>query len=337
VIESFTPESQDILRQAQGQAGNDGHALTLPEHILLAICSSETEQGERMRKAGLQPERLREEIPRGVARLSGDSISPFSDSAQALIYESIHRAQDLNQAPDCRFLLKELMIVANKQEPPNIRRLLNHCDFPLRRLTDIASAEQDERRQNPRRRRWEAQLTPQAREVLKLAESEARELGHSHICSDHLLLALSASGGDAAQTLLKINLDTPRLRAATAKLHPMETAIPPVPLPMADETRQLLEAVSDRATETGQDCWNDVSLLNALLEEQRTLRVLAAENIDAHDVYLALDKVLGYDQLSSDDSKSNSQASEQETIESLTQRVEELSDRVRALEGRRDF
>jgi ATP-dependent Clp protease ATP-binding subunit ClpC len=60
-------------------------------------------------------------------------------------------------------------------------------------------------------------LTDRARQVMHLAQEEARMLGHSHIGTEHLLLGLAGAGdGMAAQVLAKLPDGVNRVRLGAA-------------------------------------------------------------------------------------------------------------------------
>ena len=59
----------------------------------------------------------------------------------------------------------------------------------------------------------EIPFTPRAKRVLEMAIEEARDLGHSYIGTEHILLALiGESDGVAMRTLDKLKVDVSKLR-----------------------------------------------------------------------------------------------------------------------------
>src|SRR4051812_18548720 len=60
-----------------------------------------------------------------------------------------------------------------------------------------------------------AQFGPCARQVMCLADEEARQLGSDYLGTDHVLLALARlEGGVAARVLRQMEVDLPSLREA---------------------------------------------------------------------------------------------------------------------------
>jgi len=62
-------------------------------------------------------------------------------------------------------------------------------------------------------------LTPRAKKVLEMSLREAKQLGHSYIGTEHILLGLVREGeGVAAQVLVKLGADLGRVRQAVVQL-----------------------------------------------------------------------------------------------------------------------
>jgi ATP-dependent Clp protease ATP-binding subunit ClpA len=62
-------------------------------------------------------------------------------------------------------------------------------------------------------------FTPRAKKVLELSLRESQQLGHNHIGTEHILLGLVREGeGVAAQVLVKLGADLPRVRQVVIQL-----------------------------------------------------------------------------------------------------------------------
>src|SRR5688572_8891124 len=62
-------------------------------------------------------------------------------------------------------------------------------------------------------------FTPRAKKVLELSLREALQLGHNYISTEHILLGLLREGeGVAAQVLMRLNLELPKIRQAVLQL-----------------------------------------------------------------------------------------------------------------------
>jgi ATP-dependent Clp protease ATP-binding subunit ClpC len=93
-------------------------------------------------------------------------------------------------------------------------------------------------------------FTPRAKKVLELALREAKDMGHSYIGTEHVLLGLAREGeGVAARILLDLGVDAERIRAEVLQLlggMAAPVASRPSPLPLGWAHRQpprLLAAV----------------------------------------------------------------------------------------------
>lgn len=65
----------------------------------------------------------------------------------------------------------------------------------------------------------EIPFTPRAKRVLELALEEARQLGHSYIGTEHLLLGLLREGeGVAARVLENLDADPAKIRSQVTRL-----------------------------------------------------------------------------------------------------------------------
>lgn len=92
----------------------------------------------------------------------------------------------------------------------------------------------------------EIPFTPRAKRVLELALEEARQLGHSYIGTEHLLLGLLREGeGVAARVLENLDADPAKIRSQVSRLPTIlrgprvkaaaaePVLLPPRPLPAA--------------------------------------------------------------------------------------------------------
>jgi ATP-dependent Clp protease ATP-binding subunit ClpC len=95
---------------------------------------------------------------------------------------------------------------------------------------------------------WE-RFTKRAREVLRLAQDEARRLNHSYIGSEHLLIGLMREdGGVAGKVLRELGLETNRVRAVVERLSGGKSAATPFSkIELAPTTKRLLEYALEEA------------------------------------------------------------------------------------------
>jgi ATP-dependent Clp protease ATP-binding subunit ClpC len=122
-------------------------------------------------------------------------------------------------------------------------------------------------------------FTEEAREVVVLAQAEARLLGHGQIGTEHLLLGLigeAAAPAGRAFARLGVTLDAAREQVAADV--PPDDAAPQRQLPFTPRTKGTLEAALRQALGLGDDYIGTEHMLLALLIERdaRTARVLSA-------------------------------------------------------------
>ena len=123
-------------------------------------------------------------------------------------------------------------------------------------------------------------FTPEARQVVVLAQDQARKLGHTQIGTEHLLLGLIAEETGAAGRAfahLGVTLDAAR-DAVMALVRPGEPTPPEQPIPFSPRAKGTLEA-SLRQAMGFKDSYIDTEhILLALLIERdgRTASVFAS-------------------------------------------------------------
>jgi ATP-dependent Clp protease ATP-binding subunit ClpA len=96
-------------------------------------------------------------------------------------------------------------------------------------------------------------FTPRAKKVLELSLRESQQLGHNYIGTEHILLGLIREGqGVAAQVLVKLGADLPRVRQVVIQLlsgyagGPEAAAEPrPVAMTVPDELREAEEQLAE--------------------------------------------------------------------------------------------
>ena len=96
-------------------------------------------------------------------------------------------------------------------------------------------------------------MTDQGRQVIGLAQQEARDLNHSSLGTEHLLLGLLAEGhGAAAESLTSLGVSLDVTRDAVAAL--IGRGKPPAPeghLPLTSQSRKVLELAVREALQLG--------------------------------------------------------------------------------------
>ena len=86
-------------------------------------------------------------------------------------------------------------------------------------------------------------FTERARQVVVLAQEEARALGHGHIGTEHILLGLlRESDGLGARALKSLDLSLPDLRADVVRLTAAPELPPGAPSPFTPLAKSVLES-----------------------------------------------------------------------------------------------
>jgi ATP-dependent Clp protease ATP-binding subunit ClpC len=119
-----------------------------------------------------------------------------------------------------------------------------------------------------------------ARNTIVLAQEEARNLGHGHIGTEHLLLGLIAQGtGAAGRAFAKLGVTLEAARDAVAALMPPNTETPPhEQIPFSPRAKATLEASLRQALGFKDTTIETEHMLLALLIERdgRTASVFAS-------------------------------------------------------------
>jgi ATP-dependent Clp protease ATP-binding subunit ClpC len=111
-------------------------------------------------------------------------------------------------------------------------------------------------------------FTPPAREVVTLAQREARELGHDYIGTEHLLLALLAEGGGlAARALASLEVTAGAVTADIERIVGRGQGMPPGPVPFTPRSKKVLELALREALRRRQAAVRPEHVLLALVRE----------------------------------------------------------------------
>jgi len=122
-------------------------------------------------------------------------------------------------------------------------------------------------------------FTDQARQVVVLAQEEARLMRHGHIGTEHLLVGLARVGDDVATPMLADHGLTPeKTRAEVVAIIGVGNAEPGGQLPFTPAAHDALEATLRESLELGHDRVEPAHLLLGVLRQRDSVarRVLAA-------------------------------------------------------------
>lgn len=120
-----------------------------------------------------------------------------------------------------------------------------------------------------------------AQNVLNYAKEEARNLGHAHCGTEHLLIALAREEqGAAAQVLASLGITADQLRQSVAFIagHGQPRSPGSEDPPLTPRLNRVLEAAAQEAKKRGQSVAGTLHLLLALLREREGLAVMLLES-----------------------------------------------------------
>jgi ATP-dependent Clp protease ATP-binding subunit ClpA len=137
-------------------------------------------------------------------------------------------------------------------------------------------------------------FTERARQVVVLAQDEARALGHPWIGTDHLLLGVLREGGVAAQALGAAGLTLDRARSAVRRVVGESSPAPTGQIPFTAEAKRALEGSLQESIRLGRGTIDPPLVLLAVLAvgSGTAACVLADCDVDTDVVVAALDDAI---------------------------------------------
>lgn len=112
-------------------------------------------------------------------------------------------------------------------------------------------------------------FTERAKHVMSLARQEAQRLHSEFIGTEHILLGIvQEDGGVATEVLVRLNIDTHRLRVQIEKLiNPSSNPPRLQELPFSPRAKRVIELAGDAASQLGHQVIGTEHLLLGLLKE----------------------------------------------------------------------
>jgi len=141
-------------------------------------------------------------------------------------------------------------------------------------------------------------FTERARQVVVLAQGEARELKHNYIGTEHLLLGLlREEEGIAARVLAQLQVDLEGVRAQVARIVGQGDEVTSGQIPFTPRAKKVLELALREGLSLGHNYIGTEHLLLGLVREGEgvAVRILLDQGIDAEKVRDAVfDKLGGF-------------------------------------------
>ena len=130
-------------------------------------------------------------------------------------------------------------------------------------------------------------FTERARQVVVLAQGEARELKHNYIGTEHLLLGLlREEEGIAARVLAQLQVDLEGVRAQVARIVGQGDEVTSGQIPFTPRAKKVLELALREGLSLGHNYIGTEHLLLGLVREGEgvAVRILLDQGIDAEKV-----------------------------------------------------
>ncbi len=130
-------------------------------------------------------------------------------------------------------------------------------------------------------------FTDEARQAVVLAQEEARTLGHRHIGTEHILLALlREEDGVAGAVLESLDITLERARAEVVRIIGPGDGASPGQIPFTPRAKKVLELALREALSLGDDHIGSEHILLGLVRERDgvAMRILLDQNVDAEQV-----------------------------------------------------
>ena len=222
--ERLSDQARDVILLAREEACALKHNEIGVEHVLLGlVLQNEGLAARTLRSFDLNADRLRELAVARVAPRNGPGpgeVPLTQDALDAILDRGLAEALPLGGeiAPE-----HMLLGLVDEDDAPGARVLSELGVHPQRVRTGVLTlispppAAPPDRREPPKTG-VDPQVAPRftdaAREAIAFAEDEARNLKHTHICTEHLLLGLLRVGGSvAARALKSCGITLERVRA----------------------------------------------------------------------------------------------------------------------------
>ncbi len=230
MFERFSDKAKQVLLLANKEARNLNHNFIGTEHMLLGLIQEKDGLACRaLRRLGLTMEEIRAKILEIIPKGDSEGDTKASSKTQEAHDkpkgedESIKNIEDYiddNYIDAAKKSIEELALPENASadvaDGESKDSESNDPDVSNPDINDSTSKDSDP--QDPQDKK-SLQFTPRAKKVLELSLKEALSLNHNHIGTEHLLLGIVSEGqGVAAQTLIKLNCDLPKVRQAVVAI-----------------------------------------------------------------------------------------------------------------------
>jgi ATP-dependent Clp protease ATP-binding subunit ClpA len=300
VFERFTERARQVVVLAQEEARALKHNYIGTEHLLLGLLREEEGVAARvLRSLGLTAEEVRAALKRivGVGDEAAEGQVPFTPRAKKVLELALRDAlalgddyirpehllfglvrenegvasQILDERGATRDRVRdELFRVLERPEPPNFRSK-RPSRWPRRRKPKVPFG----------------RFTGRARQVVVLAQDEARALKHNYIGTEHILLGLlREEEGLAARVLESLDITVEEVRAQVARIVGQGDEVTTGQIPFTPRAKKVLELALREALSLGHNYIGTEHILLGLVRENEGVaaRILLDFDADAEKI-----------------------------------------------------
>ena len=296
LFERFTERARQVVVLAQEEARALSHNYIGTEHILLGLAREEEGLAARVLKSlDITVERLRAEVVRLVA--SNDQAKarmiPFTAEAKRALEGALHEALVLGH----EYVATGHILLGLVRETDDVTASILAAlgtdadkirDETIRMLSGTKSQRAGVGQQlgyvNPR---VSERLTERARQVVVLAQEEARALKHNYIGTEHILLGLLREAeGLAARVLESLDVTFERARAQVLRIVGSGDEVTSGQIPFTPRTKVVLEQALREAQNLGHNYLGTEHMLLGLARENEGVaaRILLGFDADADKI-----------------------------------------------------
>jgi ATP-dependent Clp protease ATP-binding subunit ClpA len=284
MFERFTERARQVVVLAQDEARTLKHNYIGTEHILLGLLREEEGLAARvLHDVGLTFEEVRAQVVTIVGQ--GDTVVtgqiPFTPRAKKVLELALREALSF----DHQYVAPEHIVLGLVREYDGVA---------ARVLGDLGTDADSIRAEVIHRlgmsgpgRSAEVPQTPGARSVLRLAQDEARDLGHNHVGTEHILLGLlGEEEGGAAHVLAVLGVTIAEVRAQVAKIVVQGDDDPGDEIRLTPAASRVVELAAAEALSLGQSSISTEHLLLGLVRQDQgiAVRILLDFDVDAEKV-----------------------------------------------------
>lgn len=295
----FSDRAREVMKIAEREAIETHHDVVLPEHILLALLAEGSGVGAKiLRSIGLDLETIHSQVAASVSVAATGQQKlrpPLSDLAELVIESATRESRALGH----NYVGTEHLLLGlfHQRDGVTFQLLTNSGQTldSIRRevLTNLGEIRREV--QNP----MCIGFTDRARQVMQLADREARQCHHDFVGPEHIVLGLLAEGeGLAAHVLKHAGLDLEKLRSRVACSEAVTMVVPEtLRLPPSDAAKLVIAASMNECRALGHNYVGTEHLLLGLCHRHDGLafQLLTASGLTLEGIRREVLQLLGLD------------------------------------------